>query len=213
MNEKLYGSHFNEITFLPEEATINISNKDLAFLRETGLPKLVESLEWAFDLSQVKRYVGIHSTQDCKEYINEENVNSSEFLYKIGKRIPFGMFVSIQESNGAIYLAEKPIYKDPEVFLEKLVYINLNIECFAKCLNTYEIFFVNNQDVMDDNDLLTEEERYSRLLKLEQDLKNIDTTIVGSAPRRLDYDGFWTYLIEDMYDVFGIDSYQEEPDY
>ncbi|MGB3206476.1 MAG: hypothetical protein WBB28_15930 [Crinalium sp.] len=66
---------------------------------------------------------------------------------------------------------------------------------------------------MNDNDILTEEERYSILLKLEKDLKNIDTTIVGSAQRRLDYDGFWTSLIEDMYDVFGIDSYQEEPDY
>lgn len=212
MKEKLDGSRLNEITFLSEETTINVSNKDLTYLRETGLPKLVESLQWEFDLSQVKKYICIDSTQDCKEYINKENVEGLEFMYKIGKRIPLGMFVSIQESTGAIYLAKKPIYKDPENFLEKLEYINLNIECFAKCLNTYDIFFVNNQDIMDDNEIRTEEERYIILLKLEKDLKNIDTTVVGSAPRRLDYDGFWTSIIEDMYDIFGIDSYQEELD-
>ncbi|AFY94766.1 hypothetical protein [Chamaesiphon minutus] len=211
MEDKFYNLDLNKIAFLSKEVIINIPSNDIIFLCNTGLPKLVESLEWAFDLSQVKKYACIDSKQDCTEYINEEDEkNNLEFIYKIGKHVAMGMFISIQESDGGIYLAENPIYKDREKFLQKTTYINSDIEGFAKCLKIYDIFFVSNKDIMDDCYIKTEEERHSILLKLEVDLKNVDVTIVGSSPGKLDYDGLWTYLIEEMYDIFDIDSYEEE---
>jgi hypothetical protein len=210
MKDKFYDLDLNEITFLPKDVIVNISSSDLNFLLNTGLPKLVESLEWSFNLSQVKKYICIDSKQDCLEHINEDEKNSFELLYKIGKHVSVGEFISIQESDGKIFLAENPIYKDRELFLQKTVYLNLNIECFAKCLNIYDDFFVINKDIIDDCDSKTEEERRSILIKLEGDLKNVDITIVGSATGRLDYNGLWTYLIEKMYDVFDIDSYEED---
>ena len=210
MKDKFYDLDLNKITFLPKEVVINISNNDINFLHNTGLPKLIESLEWSFDLSQTKKYICIDSKQDCLEYINEDEKKSFELLYKIGKHVSVGEFISIQESDGKIFLAENPIYKDRELFLQKTVYLNSNIECFAKCLNIYDIFFVTNKDIIDDCDSKTEEEKRSILLKLEGDFKNVDITIVGSTPGRLDYNGLWTYLIEKMYDVFDVYSYEED---
>ena len=72
MKDKFYDLDLNKITFLPKEVVINISNNDINFLHNTGLPKLIESLEWSFDLSQTKKYICIDSKQDCLEYINED---------------------------------------------------------------------------------------------------------------------------------------------
>ncbi|PSB57706.1 hypothetical protein [Chamaesiphon polymorphus] len=211
MEDKFYNLELNKITFLPKEVVINISSDDINFLCNTGLPKLVKSLELTFDLSQAKKYACIDSKQDCTEYINEEDENNSlEFICKIGKRFSEGMFISIQESDGGIYLAANPIYNDRERFLQKTTYINSNIKCFAKCLKIYDLFFISNKDIMDDCYSKTEAERHNILLKLERDLKNVDVTVVGSSPGKLDYDGLWTYLIEEMYDVFDVDSYEEE---
>lgn len=210
MKDKFYDLNLDEITFLPKEVIVNISSNDINFLHNTGLPKLLESLEWSFDLSHMKKYICIDAKQDCLEYINEDEKNSFELLYKIGKHVSVGEFISIQESDGKVFLAENPIYKDRELFLQKTVYLNSNIECFAKCLKIYDVFLVGNKDILDDCYSKTEEERHSILLKLEEDLKNVDVTIVGSSPGKLDYNGLWTYLIEEMYDTFDIDSYEEE---
>lgn len=193
-----YNLDLNKITFLSKEAVVNLKEKDISFLRETGLPKIVDSLDFGFDLLQIKKYSCIGKSED----------DVSNFLYKIGGLIPVGTFIAIQESDGVIYEAHKPIYENPEIFLKKGVYINSNIEYFARCLNIYDSFYIDNKYVMDDNDLKTANERQRILIELEEALKNIDNTVVGSAPGELDYDGLWTYVIEQMYDVFGIDTYQ-----
>jgi SUKH-4 immunity protein len=205
----------DQITFLSdEEVALNLSNEDLAFLHEVGLPKRVNSLDWAFDLSNIKKYTGIDKISEQVSFYKKSDPNDSIILYKIGMQIIADVYICIQESDGAVYIAEKPsANEDPEFFLDKVSYFNSNVKCFARCLNVYDTFYRNNEEVMNDDNIKTNIERRNILVELSETLRNIDNTIVGSIPGELNYDGYWSYIIEQMYDVFGIDLYDEDHDH
>ncbi|WP_373539517.1 hypothetical protein [Chamaesiphon sp.] len=169
---------------------IILANEDIDFLSKVGLPKHVNSLEIEFNLDNVEVY--------SSNFDNTQNISLPKYekLYKIGCFDNFGNGIAVQESNRSVYIIFSHGDSSSEL-IERGDYFNLNIICFAKCLNIYEEFFKKHQD--SNVECKSKDEKHKIMDDLESSLKAIDSTIISSQSRIMEYDNFWAYVIEDWY--------------
>jgi hypothetical protein len=196
----------DSLTFLnkADSSNLNLPEKCIDFLVNVGLPKYVDCFDMNFDLGKVKMY---RANYDYPK----DPIEPIEIVYEIGI---YTMEIGIQASDGSVWLFSSRALL-PGSLATRHGYYNLDIECFAKCLDFYEYFFREHPlDVLEKEP--SQAIRTHLFETLRKRLASIDKTIIGPDVENnpynpfnleyISYDDIWAYELEALYHLLDIED-------